>query len=83
MPSILQTLVLLETAFDETWLMFKTFGNRTVKPDELARRLAMEGERVLFDYIMKRRGATAPFVRLAQGELSTDELNIHVAGREA
>ena len=43
-----QTLVLLETAFDEAWLTLKAFGNRTVKPDELARgvlRLAMEGER--------------------------------------
>jgi len=43
-----QTLVLLEAAFDEAWLILKAFGNRTVKPDELARavlRLAMEGER--------------------------------------
>lgn len=42
------TLVLLETAFDEAWLTLKSVGNRTVKPDELARsmlRLAMEGER--------------------------------------
>jgi hypothetical protein len=43
-----QTLVLLETAFDEAWLTLKSFDNRTAKPDELARavlRLAMEGER--------------------------------------
>ena len=43
-----QTLVLLETAFDEAWLTLKSVGNTTVKPDELARsvlRLAMEGER--------------------------------------
>jgi hypothetical protein len=43
-----QTLVVLEAAFDEAWLTLKSFGNRTVKPDELARavlRLAMEGER--------------------------------------
>jgi hypothetical protein len=43
-----QTLVLLETAFDEAWLTLKSVGKRTVKPDELARavlRLAMEGER--------------------------------------
>ena len=43
-----QTLVLLEAAFDEAWLSLKSAGNRTVKPDELARavlRLAMEGER--------------------------------------
>ena len=43
-----QTLVLLEAAFDEAWLSLKLGGNRTVKPDELARavlHMAMEGER--------------------------------------
>jgi hypothetical protein len=43
-----QTLVLLETAFDEAWLTLKSTGNKTVKPDELARavlHLAIEGER--------------------------------------
>jgi hypothetical protein len=43
-----QTLVLLETAFDEAWLTLKSIGNKTVKPDELGRavfRLAMEDER--------------------------------------
>jgi hypothetical protein len=43
-----QTLVILETAFDEAWLTLKAVGNRTVRPDELARsmlRLAMDGER--------------------------------------
>ena len=43
-----QTLVVLETAFDEAWITLKSFGNTTAKPDELARsvlRLAMEGER--------------------------------------
>jgi hypothetical protein len=43
-----QTLIILETAFDEAWLTLKSFGNATVRPDELARavlRLAMEGER--------------------------------------
>jgi hypothetical protein len=43
-----QTLVVLEAAFDEAWLTLKSMGNKTVKPDELARgvlRLAMEGER--------------------------------------
>ena len=43
-----QTLVLLETAFDEAWLTLKSVGNQTVKPDDLARsvlRTAMEGER--------------------------------------
>jgi hypothetical protein len=43
-----QSLVVLETAFDEAWLTLKAIGNKTVRPDELARsllRLAMEGER--------------------------------------
>jgi hypothetical protein len=43
-----QTLIILETAFDEAWLTLKSIGNSSVKPDELARsvlRLAMEGER--------------------------------------
>jgi hypothetical protein len=42
-----RTLVVLETAFDEAWLTLKSVGNKTVKPDELARcvlRMAMEGE---------------------------------------
>jgi hypothetical protein len=43
-----QTLIVLEIAFDEAWLTLKSIGNKTVKPDELARavlRLATEGER--------------------------------------
>jgi hypothetical protein len=43
-----QTLVILETAFDEAWLTLKAIGNSSIKPDELARsvlRLAMDGER--------------------------------------
>ncbi len=43
-----QTLVVLETAFNEAWLTLKAVGNTTVRPDELARsvlRLAMDGER--------------------------------------
>src|SRR5215472_17680601 len=43
-----QTLLLLETVFDEAWLTLKFVGNKTVKPDELARsvlRVAMDGER--------------------------------------
>jgi len=42
-----QTLLLLETTFDEARLTLKFVGNKTVKPDELARsvlRMAMEGE---------------------------------------
>jgi len=45
-----QTLVMLETAFDEAWMTLKAVGNTTVRPDELARsvlRLAMDGERDL------------------------------------
>jgi hypothetical protein len=45
-----QTLVVLETAFDEAWFTLKSNGITTVKPNELARcvlRLAMEGERDL------------------------------------
>src|SRR5215472_16464222 len=43
-----RTLVVLETAFDEAWLTLKSVGNKTVKPEELARyvlHMAMEGER--------------------------------------
>ncbi|MFZ2065329.1 MAG: hypothetical protein WAV27_05050 [Xanthobacteraceae bacterium] len=43
-----QTLVVIETAFDEAWLTLKAIGNSSIKPDELARsmlRLALEGER--------------------------------------
>jgi hypothetical protein len=43
-----QTLIVLETVFDEAWVTLKSIGNTTVKPDELARsvlHLAMEGER--------------------------------------
>ena len=43
-----ETLVVLETAFDEAWITLKTNGSGNIKPNELARRichLAMEGER--------------------------------------
>src|SRR5437899_12890123 len=42
------TLVILETAFDEAWITLKANGSGNIRPDELARRichLAMEGER--------------------------------------
>ena len=42
-----ETLVILETAFDEAWITLKTNGSANIRPDELARRichLAMEGE---------------------------------------
>src|SRR6516162_4501447 len=32
-----ETLVILETAFDEAWITLKTNGSATIKPDELAR----------------------------------------------
>ena len=40
--------MLLEAVFDDAWLTLKSGGNKTVKPDELARsvlRMVMEGER--------------------------------------
>ena len=58
-----QTLVLLEAVFDEAWLTLISVGNKTVKPDELARavlRLAMEGER---DPIRLSDGALQGLVR--------------------
>ena len=58
-----QKLVLLEAVFDEAWLTLRSIGNKTVKPDELARavlRLAMEGER---DPIRLSDGALQGLVR--------------------
>jgi hypothetical protein len=43
-----ETLVVLETAFDEAWITLKSNGSTSIRPGELARRicqLAMEGER--------------------------------------
>ena len=43
-----ETLVILETAFDEAWITLKANGSAYIRRDELARRichLAMEGER--------------------------------------
>ncbi len=43
-----ETVVILETAFDEAWITLKTNGSGNIRPGELARRichLAMEGER--------------------------------------
>jgi hypothetical protein len=43
-----ETLVILETAFDEAWITLKSSGSSNIRPNELARRichLAMEGER--------------------------------------
>jgi hypothetical protein len=60
-----QTLVVLETAFDEAWLTLKSIGNATVKPNELARsvlQLAVEGER---DPVRLRDGALKGLVPAA------------------
>ena len=65
-----QTLVLLETAFDEAWLTLKSTGNKTVKPDELARavlHLAIEGERDPARLHDRALGAATRW-RLARGE---------------
>src|SRR6266700_2322082 len=43
-----ETLVILETAFDEAWITLKTNGSGNIRPDELARRIChlhMKGER--------------------------------------
>ena len=32
-----ETLVILETAFDEAWITLKTNGSANIRPDELAR----------------------------------------------
>src|SRR5262245_41773019 len=62
-----ETLVVLETAFDEAWITLKSNCNANIRPNELARRichLAMEGERdsmtlscvsgVLFESILRQ-----------------------------
>jgi hypothetical protein len=67
-----QTLVILEAAFDEAWLTLKSIGNKTVKPDELARavlRLAMEGERDPVRLHDEALEPAAPLDGLARGEL--------------
>jgi hypothetical protein len=43
-----ETLVIVETAFDEAWITLRTNGHDNIRPDELARcilHLAMQGER--------------------------------------
>ena len=34
-----ETLVILETAFDEAWITLKSNGSANIRPDELARRI--------------------------------------------
>ena len=36
-----ETLVILETAFDEAWITLKTNGSGNIRPDELARQFAI------------------------------------------
>src|SRR5215472_7664113 len=67
-----QTLVVLETAFDEAWLTLKLVDNKTVKPDELARFCVAHGDgrRARSRPIARRSaGATAARDQLARGEL--------------
>ena len=55
-----ETLVILETAFDEAWITLKANGNGNIRPNELARRichLAMEGGVIPYDYTTGRSGS--------------------------
>jgi len=36
-----ETLVILETAFDEAWITLKSSGSSNIRPHELARRTAV------------------------------------------
>jgi len=36
-----ETLVVLETAFDEAWITLKTNGSGNIRPNELARRISI------------------------------------------
>ena len=67
-----QTLVLIEKAFDEAWLTLKSVGNKTVKPDELARSVLHpgDGRRARSHSTAGRSvGAIATRNHLARGEL--------------
>ena len=74
-----QTLVLLGTAFDEAWLTLKSTGNKTVKPDELARpvlHFAIEGGTRSRSITRRSAGGTATRSHLARGELSSPVLSL-------
>ena len=78
-----QTLLLLETAFDEAWLTLKFVGNKTVKPDELARsvlRVAMEGERDPFDCRTERWSDCYP---QPPGARRADSAAVEISGQTA
>ena len=67
-----QSLVVIEKAFDEAWLTLKSVGNKTVKPDELARSVLHpgDGRRARSRPIARRSaGATAARDQLARSEL--------------
>ena len=46
-----ETLVILETAFDEAWITLKTNGTGNIRPDELARRICHLHDRALGELI--------------------------------
>ncbi len=67
-----QTLVLLEAAFDEAWLTLKLIGNKTVKPEELARGRVAPGDGRRTQSRSSAQwsaGGTATRDHLARGEL--------------
>ncbi len=75
-----ETLVILETAFDEAWITLKTNGSGNIRPDELARRichLAMEGERDpvrLHDRALGELIPATTWRELAKGSCITPEM---------
>jgi len=55
-----ETLVILETAFDEAWITLKSNGSANIRPDELARRichLAMKESVIPCDCMTGRLGS--------------------------
>jgi hypothetical protein len=42
-----ETLVILETAFDEAWITLKSNGSANIRPNELARRICHLAESVI------------------------------------
>jgi hypothetical protein len=68
-----ETLVILETAFDEAWITLKTNGSGNIRPDELARRichLAIEGERDPVRLHDRALGELIPATGVARSKLS-------------
>ena len=55
-----ETLVILETAFDEAWITLKSNGNSNIRPNELARQichLAMKASVIPCDCMTRRLGS--------------------------